>query len=49
MLKEHRKNCAPIKEHKKESMSPSKINAREESQSKECLEKQKNIPHTCTS
>jgi hypothetical protein len=34
---------------KKESMAPSKIKAREESQSKECLEKQKNIPHTCTS
>jgi hypothetical protein len=52
MIKKHRKKCAPIKEHRKkekESMTPSKIKARGESQCKECLEKQKNIPHTCTS
>jgi hypothetical protein len=30
-------------------MTPSKIKARGESQRKECLEKHKNIPHTCTS
>jgi hypothetical protein len=36
MLKKHRKKCAPIKEL---SMTPSKIRARGESQSKECLGK----------
>jgi hypothetical protein len=50
MLKKYKK-CAPIKEHRKKSEArpPSKIKAREESQSKECLEKQKNISCTCTS
>jgi hypothetical protein len=39
MLKKHREKCAPIKEHRKKerSMTPSKIKARGESQSKECL------------
>jgi hypothetical protein len=51
MLKKHRKKYAQIKEHRKkekESITPSKLKERGESQSKECLEKQKNIPHTCT-
>jgi hypothetical protein len=43
MLKKQRKKGAPIKEHrkkrKKESMTPSKIKARRESQIKECLER----------
>jgi hypothetical protein len=42
MLKKHRKNVL-------RSMTPSKIKARGESQSKECLEKTQNIPRTCTS
>jgi hypothetical protein len=51
MLKKHRKKCAPIKEHRKKSKAwpPSKIKARGESQSKECLEKHKNITRTRTS
>jgi hypothetical protein len=54
MLKKHRKNIyALIKAHRKKRKTkhdPSpKIKARGESQSKECLEKHKNIPHTCTS
>jgi hypothetical protein len=48
MLKKHRKQYAPIKEYRKkrrekENMTPSK------NKSKECLEKHKNIPHTCKS
>jgi hypothetical protein len=41
MLKKHTKKCAPIKEHRKRVKHdpPSKIKARGESQSKECLEK----------
>jgi hypothetical protein len=41
--------CAPIKEHRKrekESMTPSKIKATRESQSKQYLEKQTKIFHT---
>jgi hypothetical protein len=52
MLKKHRKKCALIKEHRKKSKAwppASKIKARGESQSKEYLEKHKNVPHTCTS
>jgi hypothetical protein len=54
MLKKHRKKYmlqskSIEKRKEKESMTPSKIKARGESQSKECLEKHKNIPHTCTS
>jgi hypothetical protein len=48
MLKKHRKICSnqrAYKKREKESMTPSKIKARGESQSKECLEKPKNIPH----
>jgi hypothetical protein len=40
---------AQKKEKKSETRTPSKIKARGESKSKECLEKHKNIPHTCTS
>jgi hypothetical protein len=43
MLKKHRKK------REKESMTPSKIKARRESQSKEYLKTNKNSPHTCTS
>jgi hypothetical protein len=51
MLKKHRKKCAPIKDHRKKERKrkhdpPSKIKARGESQSKECLEKTKKIFHT---
>jgi hypothetical protein len=53
MLKKHRKKnmlqSKSIGKKEKESMTPSKIKARGESQRKECLEKQKNVPHTCTS
>jgi hypothetical protein len=51
MLKKHRKNVLQSKSiETKWNMTPSKIKARGESQSKECLEKtNKNIPHTCTS
>jgi hypothetical protein len=50
MLKKHRKKCAPIKEHRKKSMTPL------QNKSKRRISKQgvftkanKNIPHTCTS
>jgi hypothetical protein len=51
MLKKHRKNVLQLKsiEKNSEAWSSSKINARGESQSKECLEKNKNIPRTCIS
>jgi hypothetical protein len=53
MLKKHRKNMLRSKsiekKEKKKAWPPSKIKARGESQSKECLEIHKNIPQTCTS
>jgi hypothetical protein len=56
MLKKHNKkdvlqskSIEKRERERKKAWPPSKIKARGESQSKECLEKHKNIPHTCTS
>jgi hypothetical protein len=54
MLNKHRKNILQSKsiEKREESVKhdpPSKVNARGESQSKECLEKHKKFAYTCTS